>query len=82
MKSLSWFALKRGHARRMATTARYAHLDNDPLRRASEAIAGRIAAALGEIEKPRDAISQARLRTGGLLRTRHLPGDRREDERY
>jgi integrase len=29
-----------------ATTARYAHLDNDPLRRASEAIAGRIAAAL------------------------------------
>jgi integrase len=34
-----------GHAQ-MATTARYAHLDNDPLRRASEAIAGRIAAAL------------------------------------
>ena len=29
-----------------ATTARYAHLDNDPLRRASESIAGRIAAAL------------------------------------
>jgi len=29
-----------------ATTARYAHLDNDPLRRASEAIGGRIAAAL------------------------------------
>ena len=34
-----------GHAQ-AATTARYAHLDNDPLRRASEAIAGRIAAAL------------------------------------
>src|SRR6185437_15389231 len=34
-----------GHAH-AATTARYAHLDNDPLRRASEAIAGRIAAAL------------------------------------
>lgn len=33
-----------GHAQ-AATTARYAHLDNDPLRRASEAIAGRIAAA-------------------------------------
>jgi hypothetical protein len=31
-----------------ATTARYAHLDSDPLRRASEAIAGRIAAAMGE----------------------------------
>jgi integrase len=34
-----------GHAH-AATTARYAHLDNDPLRRASEAIAGRISAAL------------------------------------
>ena len=34
-----------GHAQ-TATTARYAHLDNDPLRRASEAIAARIAAAL------------------------------------
>jgi integrase len=34
-----------GHSQ-MATTARYAHLDNDPLRHASEAIAGRIAAAL------------------------------------
>jgi integrase len=34
-----------GHSQ-ATTTARYAHLDNDPLRRASEAIAGRIAAAL------------------------------------
>ena len=34
-----------GHTQ-AATTARYAHLDNDPLRHASEAIAGRIAAAL------------------------------------
>ena len=34
-----------GHAQ-AATTARYAHLDNDPLRRASETIASRIAAAL------------------------------------
>ena len=34
-----------GHAQ-ATTTARYAHLGNDPLRRASEAIAGRIAAAL------------------------------------
>jgi integrase len=31
-----------------STTQRYAHLDSDPLRRASEHIAGRIAAALGE----------------------------------
>jgi integrase len=34
-----------GHSQ-SATTARYAHLDSDPLRRASEAIAGRIAAAM------------------------------------
>ena len=34
-----------GHTQ-ASTTARYAHLDNDPLRRASESIAGRIAAAL------------------------------------
>lgn len=34
-----------GHAQ-AATTARYAHLDNDPLRHASEAIAQRIATAL------------------------------------
>src|SRR5262249_34071323 len=34
-----------GHTQ-SATTMRYAHLDNDPLRRASEAIGGRIAAAL------------------------------------
>jgi integrase len=34
-----------GHAQ-AATTARYAHLDNDPLRRASEVIAGQLSAAL------------------------------------
>lgn len=34
-----------GHTQ-FSTTARYAHLDNDPLRRASENIGGRIAAAL------------------------------------
>jgi integrase len=36
-----------GHTQSV-TTARYAHLDNDPLRRASESIAGRIAEAMGE----------------------------------
>ena len=36
-----------GHAQ-AATTARYAHLDADSLRRASEAIGGRIGAAMGE----------------------------------
>jgi integrase len=34
-----------GHTQ-ASTTQRYAHLDADPLRRASEAIGGRIAAAL------------------------------------
>jgi integrase len=36
-----------GHTQ-ASTTQRYAHLDSDPLRRASESIAGRIAAAMGE----------------------------------
>jgi site-specific recombinase XerC len=35
-----------GHTQ-ASTTARYAHLDNDPLRRAAESICSRIAAALG-----------------------------------
>ena len=34
-----------GHTQ-AATTQRYAHLDNDPLRRAAEAIGGRIKAAM------------------------------------
>lgn len=37
------------------TTERYAHLDADPLRRASDAIAERIAAAMGEAPAPRSA---------------------------
>lgn len=36
-----------GHTQ-METTLRYSHLDNDPLRKASDAIATRIAAAMGE----------------------------------
>jgi integrase len=36
-----------GHTQ-SATTQRYAHLDNDPLKRASETIAAQISAALGE----------------------------------
>ena len=36
-----------GHAD-VKTTQRYAHLDNDPLRRATDIIAGKIAAAMGE----------------------------------
>jgi hypothetical protein len=35
-----------------STTARYAHLDADPLRRASEHIGSRLAAAMGDL-KPR-----------------------------
>ncbi len=33
-----------------STTARYAHLDNDPLRRASEHIGSRLAAAMGDLK--------------------------------
>ncbi|MCK1595578.1 tyrosine-type recombinase/integrase [Bradyrhizobium sp. 164] len=40
-----------GH-RHPDTTAKYAHLDNDPLRRASERIAIEIAAAMGEPPRP------------------------------
>jgi integrase len=43
-----------GHAN-ATTTARYAHLDADPLRRASNAIASTIAAAMGENARPFDA---------------------------
>jgi integrase len=34
-----------------ATTARYAHLDNDPLRRASEHVGSKIAAAVGDAQR-------------------------------
>ena len=52
-----------GHAQ-ASTTARYAHLDNDPVRRASESIAGRIAAAMGD--KPATADAEViPLRRGG-----------------
>jgi integrase len=33
-----------------STTARYAHLDNDPLRRASEHIGSRLATAMGDLK--------------------------------
>jgi integrase len=40
-----------------STTARYAHLDTDPLRHASEHIGSRLAAAMGELKSRRDAES-------------------------
>jgi integrase len=43
-----------GHTK-AATTQKYAHLDVDPLRRASDQIGARIVAALGEPAKPKDA---------------------------
>ncbi|MCW5685519.1 MAG: site-specific integrase [Pseudolabrys sp.] len=50
-----------GHAH-SATTARYAHLDNDPLRCASEAISGSIAAALeGEKVTPIRRLLKSRI---------------------
>ena len=48
-----------GHAQ-PATTARYAHLDADPLRRASERIANDIASAMGELESPPPPIKLSR----------------------
>ena len=41
-----------GHAQ-STTTQRYAHLDNDPLKKASEHIGSRLAAAMGEVTTPR-----------------------------
>jgi integrase len=41
-----------GHTQ-SATTQRYAHLDNDPLKKASEHIGSRLAAAMGEVKSPR-----------------------------
>jgi integrase len=53
-----------GHTQ-AATTARYAHLDNDPLRRASEHIGGRIARAMGEpVVKRRRAAKVIALKRG------------------
>jgi integrase len=43
-----------GHTQ-ASTTSRYAHLDNDPLRRAANQIGGELAAALGEPLKPQNA---------------------------
>ena len=40
-----------GHTQ-SATTQRYAHLDNDPLKKASENIGSRLAAAMGEANEP------------------------------
>jgi integrase len=52
-----------GHTQ-AATTARYAHLDADPLRSASEIIGGRIAAAMGEPFKLSVLPSEADVRSG------------------
>jgi hypothetical protein len=40
-----------GHTQ-SATTHRYAHLDNDPLKKASEHIGSRLAAAMGDVKAP------------------------------
>lgn len=51
-----------GHAR-ASTTERYAHLDADPVRRASEHIGSRLAAALGEPDKTRGSAEIVPIRT-------------------
>ncbi len=45
-----------GHTQ-VATTQRYAHLDNDPVKKAAEHIGSRLAAAMGEV-KPRDNVTK------------------------
>jgi integrase len=51
-----------GHTQ-SATTQRYAHLDNDPLKKASEHIGSHLAAAMGDVKAPRanvTALSKAK----------------------
>ena len=45
-----------GHTQ-SATTQRYAHLDNDPLKKAAEHIGSHLAAAMGEVKAPRDNVT-------------------------
>jgi integrase len=45
-----------GHTQ-SATTQRYAHLDNDPLKKASEHIGSRLAAAMGDVKTPRASVT-------------------------
>ncbi len=45
-----------GHTQ-SATTQRYAHLDNDPLKKAAEHIGTRLAAAMGEVKAPRENVT-------------------------
>jgi integrase len=45
-----------GHTQN-ATTQRYAHLDNDPLKKASEHIGSQLAAAMGEVKSPRTNVT-------------------------
>jgi integrase len=47
-----------GHSQ-PATTARYAHLDNDPLKRASELIGGTLAAAMGDTNREKETVVTA-----------------------
>jgi integrase len=54
-----------GHSQ-ASTTARYAHLDADPLRRASDRIGSHIAAAMGDLKPPGDdQATVVQLRPGG-----------------
>ena len=58
-----------GHTQ-SATTQRYAHLDNDPLKKASEHIGSRLAAAMGEVKAPRANVS----RLSGAKRSKNRRG--------
>jgi integrase len=58
-----------GHTQN-ATTQRYAHLDNDPLKKASEHIGSRLAAAMGEVKFPRTNVTNI----SQIKRSKNQPG--------
>ena len=68
-----------GHTK-ASTTQRYAHLDNDPLRRASQRIGSQIAAAMGEPVKNMkgeiESMQRARKKRR-LVQSQHLVASRR-----
>ena len=55
-----------GHTQ-SATTQRYAHLDNDPLKRASEHIGSRLANALGEGPGSQSSVTSIRAANKGRI---------------
>jgi len=60
-----------------ATTQRYANLDNDPLKKASEHIGGRLAAAIGDTKAPRANVTSLAKAKRSKNRRGYCPGRER-----